>query len=170
MKNFTRLIAVVVVIAMLFNLVGCYGSFALTKKVYDWNGTIGDKWINTVVMWILMFVPVYNVAGFIDIVVLNTIEFWTGSNPVTMNEGDQSVKYASNDGKTYKFVMTKNNINILETIGPDAGKSININYSPETGNWTMNDGKMETVIANVSDSNLKLIFPNGDSKNLKIAR
>src|SRR5690606_38828150 len=31
------------------SLQGCYGSFAATKKVYKWNGTVGDKWVNTVV-------------------------------------------------------------------------------------------------------------------------
>jgi len=170
MKTLTRIVALAVIVAMLFNLVGCYGSFALTKKVYDWNGTIGDKWVNTIVMWILMWVPVYNAAGFIDLVVLNTIEFWTGSNPIAMQDGEQSVKYATNDGKTYKFIMSKNNINITETEGPDAGKAVNISYSPETGNWTLNDGETESIIANMSNNNLKLVYPNGDYKNLQFAR
>lgn len=170
MKSLRRIIAVLVVIAMMVNLVGCYGSFALTKKVYDWNGTVGNKWMKTVVMWILMWVPVYNAAGFIDLVVLNTVEFWTGSNPLAMEAGQQSIKYATNDGKTYKFEMTQNNVTITQTVGPDKGKSIKLTYAPETGNWTMNDGVESTVIASMKGNNFNLIYPNGDLKAVPLAR
>ena len=134
MKTMKRIVTMLVVFAMLINLVGCYGSFALTKKVYDWNGSLGNKWVNTVVMWVLMWVPVYNAAGFIDIVILNTIEFWTGSNPVAMNDGIESIKYVSHDGKTYRIAISKNQMNITETIGPDKGKSVNLSFSPDSGN------------------------------------
>ncbi|MBM4399013.1 MAG: DUF3332 family protein, partial [Candidatus Cloacimonetes bacterium] len=117
MKIFTRIVAALVIMAMLVNLVGCYGNFALTRKVYNWNGSLGNKWLNTVVMWILMWLPVYNAAGFIDLVILNTVEFWTGSNPLAMEDGVQNIKYATNDGKTYKFIMSKNNLSITQTVG-----------------------------------------------------
>lgn len=169
MKTINRLIALVILVVMLINLFGCYGSFALTKKVHEWNGSLGDKWLNTVVMWILLFVPVYNATTFIDFVVLNTVEFWTGSNPLAMQDGQQNVQYASNDGKTYKITMTKNNMNIIQTIGPDKGQAINITYHPETGNWTLNDGNGDKVIANMSSNNLKLLYPNGEFKEIKNA-
>jgi uncharacterized lipoprotein NlpE involved in copper resistance len=69
-------------IAMVLVLSGCYGSNSLFKKVHDWNGTIGDKWINSCVHFAFLVIPVYEITWVADILVLNTIEFWTGSNPV----------------------------------------------------------------------------------------
>jgi hypothetical protein len=170
MKTITRIVALLVVMVLLINVAGCYGSFAATKKVYEWNGSVGDKWMQSVVMWVLMWIPVYSACGFIDVVVLNTVEFWTGTNPMTMNAGEQKIKYATNDGKTYQMVMTKNNLTITETAGPDKGKAVTLTYSPETGNWTMNDGSTNSIIASVNNSNLKLFYPNGESKNVQIPR
>ncbi|MFH0989640.1 MAG: DUF3332 family protein [bacterium] len=60
-----------------------FGSFTLTKKVYKWNGSIGDKWINELVFLVFLAVPVYEIAGTIDVLILHTIEFWSGKNPAT---------------------------------------------------------------------------------------
>ncbi|MFB3844240.1 MAG: DUF3332 family protein [Candidatus Cloacimonadaceae bacterium] len=170
MKPIMRLIALLVVVVMLVNLTGCYGSFALTKKVYEWNGTFGDKWIDSIGMWVLMMIPVYNFANFIDIVILNPLEFWTGSNPVTMKEGQQLVKYASGKDAVYKIVTTKNKLSITEVKGPDKGKTLTLTYVPETGNWTMSDGSNQTLIVKVTKDNLKLIYPNGNEREVKVAR
>jgi len=121
-------------------------------------------------MWVLMWIPVYSACGFIDVVVLNTVEFWTGTNPMAMNAGEQNIKYINNDGKTFKMVMTKNNLTITETAGPEQGKAVTLSYSPETGNWTMNDGTTNSIIASVNNADLKLFCPNGDAKNIRIAR
>ena len=66
-------------------LSSCLGSFALTQKCYNWNQSIGDKWINELVFIGLNIIPVYDICLFVDAVVLNSIEFWTGSNPVALN-------------------------------------------------------------------------------------
>jgi len=68
--------------AMLFS--GCYGSYALFHKVHKFNGGIGDKWINSLVHFV--FIPVYGVSLFVDGLIINTIEFWTGSNPVASGD------------------------------------------------------------------------------------
>jgi hypothetical protein len=155
-------------VILLVNVAGCYGSFALTKKVYEWNGTVGDKWVNSAVMWVLMWIPVYSATTFIDFVILNTVEFWTGSNPMTMKAGEQKIQYATNDGKTFKMEMTQNNMTITQVKGPDKGKSVTLTYSPENGNWTMNDGTSTKVIANLNETNLNLIYPNGDTKTVDL--
>lgn len=65
---------------------GCFGKFGLTRKLYAWNEGVGDKWVRSVVMWGLMIIPVYAVVGAGDFFVLNTVEFWTGSNPALHGE------------------------------------------------------------------------------------
>ena len=92
MKRMTRGLTVVVGAAMLLQMQGCYGKFALTRKLYAWNGTLGDKWINSLATFALIAVQVYSVAGIVDYVVLNTMEFWTGKNPVTLKDGEKDVK------------------------------------------------------------------------------
>lgn len=64
----------------------CIGSFRLTRNVYEWNQSVGDKFVNELVFLVFSIVPVYEVAVFIDAVVLNSIEFWSGKNPMASNE------------------------------------------------------------------------------------
>jgi len=61
----------------------CIGSFALFNKVLAWNKQVGDKWTNELVFLVLCIVPVYPVALTLDALILNSIEFWTGTNPST---------------------------------------------------------------------------------------
>lgn len=60
---------------------GCYGQFALTKKVHAWNGKVTDnKFVHSLLFWGMIIVPVYEVATFVDAVFFNVVEFWTGAN------------------------------------------------------------------------------------------
>jgi hypothetical protein len=64
---------------------GCFGSFNLTRKLYGFNKDVSkDKFVRELVFLGLNIVPIYGVAGFIDAVVANTVEFWTGENPISM--------------------------------------------------------------------------------------
>jgi hypothetical protein len=61
----------------------CYGKFALTDKVYVWNGHATDnKFANSALFWALVIIPVYEVTLLADFIVINPIEVITGSNPV----------------------------------------------------------------------------------------
>lgn len=66
-------------------LSSCLGSFRLTNKCYTWNKSIGDKWVNELVFVGLSIIPVYEICLLADAVVFNSIEFWTGNNPVAKN-------------------------------------------------------------------------------------
>ena len=61
---------------------GCYGPFNLTRRLYQWNGQVGDKWEKELVFLLLVALPVYQLTTFGDAVVFNSMEFWTGNNPV----------------------------------------------------------------------------------------
>jgi hypothetical protein len=49
MKKVQKLMIVVALSTLAIVQVGCYGSFKLTSKLYDWNGGLGDKWIQSLV-------------------------------------------------------------------------------------------------------------------------
>jgi hypothetical protein len=61
---------------------GCIGSFALTNRLLDWNRGLGNKWVSWLVFAIFFIIPVYPIVwGLVDLWVINSIEFWTGSAP-----------------------------------------------------------------------------------------
>ena len=72
-----------VVMAFAFFAGGCYGPFNLTRRLYQWNGQVGrDKWEREFLFVVLVWAPVYSIATLADAVVFNSMEFWTGKNPV----------------------------------------------------------------------------------------
>ena len=70
-------------------LSGCLGHNALFNNVQDWNASAtGSKWVNQGISFAFWIVPVYGLTLLGYIVVFNSIEFWTGSNPL----GGESAK------------------------------------------------------------------------------
>lgn len=88
--------------AVLFT--GCYGNYALFNKVKDFTGSFGDKWINSVVNFVAWCIPAYEVSLFVDVLILNTIQFWTGSNPIASND-----TYYEKDAEGNSITASKNN-------------------------------------------------------------
>jgi len=77
---------------------GCFGKFQLTRKLYDVNQSIDEKYIRSVATWIFAIVQVYTVAALLDLIVFNVIEFWSGENPVA--EAKVTKVYAQGNGRT----------------------------------------------------------------------
>ena len=84
--------------SMMFS--SCIGSFSLFNQYAAWQKDMtSNKFINAIVGFVLMPI-VGGVALTVDAVVLNTIEFWTGENPVAQNVGKtQMIK--GDDGLLY---------------------------------------------------------------------
>ena len=61
----------------------CFGTFQATRRVYAFNKGVGDKWVVEIVFLAMTIVPVYGLAAFADAVVFNSVEFWTGENPMS---------------------------------------------------------------------------------------
>ncbi|HEY9122804.1 MAG TPA: DUF3332 family protein, partial [Bacteroidales bacterium] len=57
----------------------------------DWNGSLGDKFVKEAVFLVLNIIPVYGVCTFVDAIVLNLVEFWTGSNPMAIKQGHNQI-------------------------------------------------------------------------------
>ena len=78
-----------------FGGTACMGSFALTKMLYNFNNTVTDsKLINNLIFWALCILPVYGLAVTGDAVILNLIEFWTGSNLLAAQPGEDGTRLA----------------------------------------------------------------------------
>ena len=59
----------------------CIGSFGLWNNLKDWNQGVSNKFVNELIFVAFHIVPVYEIAYLADALVLNSIEFWSGSNP-----------------------------------------------------------------------------------------
>jgi len=90
-RRIVQIISTVLIAALLVTAFGCYGSFQLVQKVHKFNGTLGSKWVNELGFIVMVVIPVYGVASFIDVVILNLIEFWSGKNPMAVNNGTQTI-------------------------------------------------------------------------------
>jgi hypothetical protein len=149
MKNRLKQTVTVLLLASIMVLSsGCYGSFTLTKKVYNWNGSVGGKWVKEAVFLVFSIIPVYEVAAGVDAVVLNSIEFWTGSNPVA-----STVK--TSDGATVAFnteanAITVNYENTNVTLVQENDKTVAKNSNGQVVAYAMtgSDGSMNIVNTN----------------------
>lgn len=75
--RWARATAVAVLPFTLFASLGCYGQFPLTHAVYRWNGRVTSyDWVHSLLLWVLLIIPVYWVAGVVDFLIFNFIEFW----------------------------------------------------------------------------------------------
>jgi hypothetical protein len=76
-------------------LSGCYGQTAATRRVYNWNGTISNKFARSAVTFALVVIPVYPLCLLGDWIIFNPIEFYTGGNPMAMNDGAVETRIAN---------------------------------------------------------------------------
>lgn len=94
---------IAVVLFLVIGTTACFGSFALTQKLYDWNASHEDEWVQQGAFLITgVFLPVYGLAVLADAVLFNSFEFWTGQNPVQtagLDEG-RKIGEATVDGES----------------------------------------------------------------------
>jgi hypothetical protein len=85
MRSWTRRLAGACLLGIFLPIatVGCFGRFELTRKVYRFNQDVDpDKWIRWLVFLGLLIVPIYEFSWVIDFLFANSVEFWSGKNPV----------------------------------------------------------------------------------------
>jgi hypothetical protein len=65
-------------------LTGCLGHNALTRRVLKFNLTTAEtRWPREFLFVGLWIIPAYPIAAIVDILVINSIEFWSGKNPLS---------------------------------------------------------------------------------------
>ena len=84
----------------------CVGSFSLFNKLAVWNkSATNSKALNEIIF--ILISPAYAVCSLADVLVLNSIEFWSGSNPVASNVG-KTIDVKGQDGRLYAVKTLKN--------------------------------------------------------------
>ena len=112
------------------------GSFSLTNSLYDWNKTsVSGKWGQELVFAAFVIIPVYEFAILADGIVINSIEFWTGSNPIAMKAGEKESKIVQNGNDIYQITTAQNKVHAVKLAGENEGQAGDFVYSTETGKW-----------------------------------
>jgi len=90
-------------------LSGCFGSFGASRWLWGWNDEMsGSKWIKWLVFFGLCIIPVYELFVIADALVINSVEFWTGSNPVKgATDGRTITRVATADPNTLRIEVRR---------------------------------------------------------------
>lgn len=160
-KNKLTLVAIVLSGSFLFS--SCVGSFGLFNRLSSWNQTIGTKFVNELVFLAFNIVPVYGVAYLADALVINSIEFWSGSNPMA-NIGD--VKKVKGENGNYLVKTLENGYSITkegETV------SMDLIYDKDANTWNVvSSGESAELIKMNNNGTADLFLPNGERMNVTL--
>lgn len=143
------------------SLSSCIGSFRLTNSVLKWNNQVGSKFINEIVFFAFWVLPVYEVTSIADLLVLNSIEFWSGRNPLTastkvVETGDATYLIAC-DGKGYAVTNRT------------TGEAFRLDFIEDSQTWALNvDGELHPFMTFVDDTHVRAITPDGDFRTVNL--
>ena len=141
----------------------CIGSFALFNKVKTWNQGVGNKFVNELVFVALHIIPVYEIAYTADILVINSIEFWSGENPVA---GVGEVKKVKGENGDYLVETLENGYSVTNE---DNNKSMELLYNKEANTWSVvSDGVSSDLIKINEDGTALLYLPDGNSMHVTL--
>lgn len=81
-----------VLVCFLTVTTACYGPFNMTRNVYHWNsnikgsGEVNEKWMKEIVFFGMIVIPVYMFSALLDAFIFNSIQFWSGDNPIKVTQ------------------------------------------------------------------------------------
>jgi hypothetical protein len=139
------------------------GQYGLWNKYINWqNHMTSNKFVNAIVGFIL--VPIVGgICQFVDIIVLNTVEFWSGSNPVASNVG-KTQQVMGKDGRYYAVTTLKNGYEIK---APN-GEITYFIHNEENDSWSMEqNGVQKEIFRFNADGSIQARI-NGETKSFTL--
>jgi len=147
-----KLIAYSLAFCFLITQSSCFGSFELIKKVYDFNdGASDNNFVKTLLFYVLNIIPIYGIAGFLDVVIFNLIEFWSGSNPLAMAEGEMEQETITIKGNDYLVTATKNQFKFEKLDGELAEEIGILKFAEKDQKWVYEKDGEEVALAKVNE-------------------
>jgi len=120
----SRFIALTMALALAASMsTACIGKFALVGKVRKFNLDFNEgRWERELLFFAFYVIPVYPFSGMIDILIINSIEFWTGTNPLS-NEPSvtpvASKHFATEDGTQVTMTRKPDDSLAVELVTPE---------------------------------------------------
>ena len=139
----------------------CIGSFSLTNKLMTWNKGVSNKFVNELIFFAFWVLPVYEVTAIADVLVLNSIEFWSGSNPVA--SGTKVI-----DGKDGRYFVEADSTGYTITSEND-GSIVRLDFTPETQPWSVPANDVTTPLFSfIDESHISIISADGTYRTVEL--
>lgn len=154
MKKVYFRVAMILTVAASLTATSCIGSFSLTNKLLSWNKGISNKFVNELVFFGFWILPVYEVTALADLLVLNSIEFWSGDNPVA--QGTKVI-----DGKDGRYLVDCDGKGYTITSEND-GSVVRLDFDSSDRSWSVNaDGKSVKLMSFIDDEHVNMLNVDG---------
>ena len=165
MKKKHLIVATVVALSASMMMQSCIGSFALFNKVKNWNEHVGDKFVNEIVFVAMWVLPVYELCFMADLFILNSIEFWSGTNPALASNDVKVI-----DGKDAQYLVARNQSGY--TITNMTTKQVTrFNFNAEDNSWSLeNNGEEIKLFTFVDDTHVDVITRDGSYTRVELSQ
>ena len=165
MKKNKLNVAIALTLAATLCFSSCIGSFSLTNKVLSWNGGVGNKFVNELVFIAFHIIPVYEATVFVDLIVLNSIEFWTGSSPIAQ-ESTKEVK--GENGDIYLVKTDKDAYTITNTAD---NSTIGFVFDSNDNSWSLSaNGETTKFMTFVDDNHVQMVGADGNNMTVELSQ
>lgn len=128
MRKFALKASILIALTASFGFNSCIGSFALTNRLLSWNRSLDNKIVNELVFFAFWVLPVYEVAALADALVLNSIEFWSGDNPLAKG----TTKIQGFDGQMY---LVKCDGKGYDVVSQTDGTTVRLDFDSDARRW-----------------------------------
>lgn len=151
-KNLTFLAAVLLISSISFQ--SCIGSFSLTNKVLTWNKNVSNKFVNELVFFAFWVLPVYEVTAAADLLVINSIEFWSGNIPMEANN-----KVVETENGNYLITASDYGYKVTS---PD-GRLLCFDFDKDSQTWSfkINEGEEIDFLKFTDENHVKILNHEG---------
>ena len=163
MKKKHLIVATVVALSASMMMQSCIGSFALFNKVKNWNEHVGDKFVNELVFVAMWILPVYELRFVADLFILNTIEFWSGTNPAL-------AETKVIDGKDAQYLVARNQNGYVIT-NMKTNQETRFNFNAQDNSWSLeNNGQEVKLFTFVDDTHVDIINRDGGYTRVELSQ
>jgi len=165
MKKRHLILVTVIMLTASLTLSSCIGSFTMFNRVKAWNEQVGDKFVNELVFIAMWILPVYELSFAADLLVLNSIEFWSGTNPL-MGQTQQVI-----DGKDARYLVERDATGYAIT-NLSNHKVTRLNFDATSNTWSMQNGQGEQVpfLTFIDDTHVGLPAGNGTFTTVELSQ
>jgi len=165
MRKKQLIMATVVALSASMMMQSCIGSFALFNKVKRWNDQVDNKFVNELIFVAMWILPVYELSFAADLLILNSIEFWSGSNPALAQNKIQVI-----DGKDAKYLVASNENGYVIT-NLSTKQETRFNFDAEDNSWSIeNNGEQVKLFNFVDDTHVDILTRDGSYARVELSQ
>ena len=130
---------------------GCTGSFQLMQSVHRWHRNFKERWTDEICYLVACILPIYTAAYTVDTIFLNSVEFWMGQNPITLQTADATITRVD---ATTALVQSK-----------ATGETYTLRRNAD-GTFVMSDVQGHAVTAELQGSLLTMTLEDGQTRSV----